>query len=91
MSREAAFADCRGRPQDGRSGPAAWSGRANWQPAAIRAAPCRSGAADSLRGIGAVHHVEAGLERNSIPGLGIPEDTEPPADFNYEMWPGLAP
>ncbi len=41
--------------------------------------------------IGAVHHVEAGLERNSMPGFGTPEDVEPPADFNYAMWLGPAP
>ena len=41
--------------------------------------------------IGAVHHVEAGLERNSMPGFGSPSDAEPPADFNYDMWLGPAP
>ncbi len=41
--------------------------------------------------IGAVHHVEAGLERNSMPGFGTPEDTNPPADFNYDLWLGPAP
>lgn len=41
--------------------------------------------------LGSVHHVEAGLERNSMPGFGTPEDGNPPADFNYEMWLGPAP
>lgn len=41
--------------------------------------------------IGAVHHAEAGLERNSMPGFGTPPDAEPPADFNYDMWLGPAP
>ena len=41
--------------------------------------------------LGDVHHVEAGLERNSMPGFGTPEDAEPPADFNYDMWLGPAP
>lgn len=41
--------------------------------------------------IGSVHHVEAGLERNSMPGFGTPADTEAPADFNYDMWLGPAP
>ena len=41
--------------------------------------------------LGSVHHVEAGLERNSMPGFGTPEDGEPPADFNYDMWLGPAP
>ena len=41
--------------------------------------------------IGTVHHVEAGLERNSMPGFGTPEDSKAPADFNYDMWLGPAP
>ena len=41
--------------------------------------------------IGSVHHVEAGLERNSMPGFGTPADADPPADFNYDMWLGPAP
>lgn len=40
--------------------------------------------------LGAVHHVEAGYERNSMPGFGSPEDTNAPADFNYDMWLGPA-
>ena len=40
--------------------------------------------------LGAVHHVEAGYERNSMPGFGTPEDTKPPTDFNYDMWLGPA-
>ena len=40
--------------------------------------------------IGTVHHVEAGMERNSMPGFGTPDDTDPPADFNYDMWLGPA-
>lgn len=40
--------------------------------------------------LGSVHHVEAGLERNSMPGFGTPEDGKPPADFNYDMWLGPA-
>ncbi len=42
-------------------------------------------------GIGAVHHVEAGLERNSMPGFGTPPDGKPPEDFNYDLWLGPAP
>lgn len=41
--------------------------------------------------IGDVHHVEAGMERNSMPGFGTPQDAEQPADFNYDMWLGPAP
>ena len=41
--------------------------------------------------IGAVHHVEAGMERNSMPGFGTPTDTKPPTDFDYDMWLGPAP
>ena len=41
--------------------------------------------------LGEVHHVEAGMERNSMPGFGTPEDAKPPADFNYDMWLGPAP
>ena len=41
--------------------------------------------------IGEVHHVEAGLERNSMPGFGTPADGKAPADFNYDMWLGPAP
>ena len=41
--------------------------------------------------IGSVHHVEAGMERNSMPGFGTPEDASPPADFNYDLWLGPAP
>ncbi len=41
--------------------------------------------------IGSVHHVEAGLERNSMPGFGNPEDGDPPADFDYDLWLGPAP
>ncbi len=41
--------------------------------------------------IGSVHHVEAGFERNSMPGFGTPADTSPPADFNYDLWLGPAP
>lgn len=41
--------------------------------------------------IGDVHHVEAGMERNSMPGFGTPQDADPPADFNYDMWLGPAP
>lgn len=40
--------------------------------------------------LGAVHHVEAGFERNSMPGFGLAQDGVPPADFNYEMWLGPA-
>ncbi len=44
-------------------------------------------------GIGAVHHVEAGLERNSMPGFTEEVKTPErlPANFNYEMWLGPAP
>ena len=41
--------------------------------------------------IGAVHHVEAGFERNSLPGWGNPVGAKPPGDLNYEMWLGPAP
>ena len=41
--------------------------------------------------LGDVHHVEAGMKRNSMPGFGTPQDTAPPADFNYDMWLGPAP
>ncbi|MCY4187253.1 MAG: Gfo/Idh/MocA family oxidoreductase [Bryobacterales bacterium] len=41
--------------------------------------------------LGDVHHVEAGMERNSMPGFGTPQDAAPPADFNYDMWLGPAP
>ncbi len=41
--------------------------------------------------IGEICHVEAGLERNSMPGFGSPPDGEPPADFRYDMWLGPAP
>ena len=42
-------------------------------------------------GLGPVHHVEAGFERNSMPGFGAPADSAPPADFNYDLWLGPAP
>ncbi len=41
--------------------------------------------------IGAVHHIEAGMERNSMPGFGAPSVGRPPADLNYNMWLGPAP
>ncbi len=58
-----------------------------------RSGPHYSEAVSLIRsgGIGAVHHVEAGFERNSMPGFGTPADTTPPADFNYDMWLGPAP
>lgn len=40
--------------------------------------------------LGTVHHVEAGYERNSMPGFGTPKDSKPPTDFNYDMWLGPA-
>jgi len=42
-------------------------------------------------GLGAVHHVAAGMVRNSMPGFGDPPDGEAPANFNYDMWLGPAP
>ena len=58
-----------------------------------RSGPHYKEAVDLVRSgeIGTVHHVEAGMERNSMPGFGTPEDAAPPADFNYEMWLGPAP
>ncbi|MDE0105821.1 MAG: Gfo/Idh/MocA family oxidoreductase [Bryobacterales bacterium] len=41
--------------------------------------------------IGTVHHVEAGLERNSMPGFGNPPDGQAPANLNYDLWLGPAP
>jgi len=44
-------------------------------------------------GIGKLHHVEAGFERNSMPGFADEAKTPPqlPANFNYDMWLGPAP
>ena len=44
-------------------------------------------------GIGAVHHVEAGLERNSMPGFKNEAKTPPtlPANFDWDMFLGPAP
>ncbi len=58
-----------------------------------RSGPLYKEAIDIVRSgeIGAVHHVEAGIERNSMPGFGTPADDKPPADFNYDMWLGPAP
>ena len=40
--------------------------------------------------IGPVHHVEAGMQRNVMPGFGTPPDANAPSDFNYDMWLGPA-
>lgn len=58
-----------------------------------RSGPHYAEAVEAIRSgeVGSVHHVEAGLERNSMPGFGTPADSDPPADFNYDMWLGPAP
>lgn len=58
-----------------------------------RSGPHYARAVEAVRSgeIGAVHHVEAGMERNSMPGFGSPPDSDPPADFNYDLWLGPAP
>ncbi len=59
------------------------SGRHYWEAVEL----IRSGA------IGEVHHVEAGHERNSLPGFADDARTPPklPSNFDYDMWLGPSP
>ena len=41
--------------------------------------------------LGPVHQIEAGMQRNSMPGFGTPPDSTPPSNLNFDMWLGPAP
>lgn len=57
-----------------------------------RSGPHYQEAIEAVHGgeIGPVHHVEAGMQRNVMPGFGTPPDANAPSDFNYDMWLGPA-